>query len=240
MGRRLGASGGGGRARSPSPELQNSPAASPRAPAVGRSSRHRPVSRGRPGSRALVPRGGGARGESRAARGGPLRSTRRREIPAIGVGAGEGPFPAENPLFLRQIARGPTSRLPPARPGSRIPRCFGLLPSPFAPRRAEKFRGRSQGDSPRPRQLYAQGSGIPGRPPSRRVRVPGALARVPLVGARGTCCAQAESVGPSWPLAAAAAPWRPQRRAADFGLGRWRKAGDAYVPLYCGWTGEEH
>ena len=66
----------------------------------------------------------------------------------MGWGAGRGPFPEENPLFLRQIARGPASRLPPARPGSRIPPSHPRSTSfAFRAEAGGKSLGRSQGDS---------------------------------------------------------------------------------------------
>ena len=136
-----------------------------------------------------------------------------REVPAIGSGQGGAEaHGAEKPLSLGQTARAQTSRLRRVRSGPGIP--------PPHPRTASfascaeaggKSLGRSQGDSPRSRQLHSQGSRSPGQPPSRCVKAPGVLAHGPPPRpARGTGCARAGSAGPvSAPAGAAAAPWRP-------------------------------
>ena len=203
---------GGGRAHSPSPELQNSPAASPRAPA--RRSVQPPAS-GESGARPGAARWSG-RGALRAAKAGAARSASPCKYPTQGDpcdwGGGQGGAPSLRKIHCSS-ARSHGGRLPaclrPALdPGFHLP-TPGVLPSPFAPRRAGKVWGGVRA-TPSPPPTLLPGLWDPGPPPSRRVRVPGALARVPrLVGARGTCCAQAGSVGPSWPPAAAAAPWRP-------------------------------
>ena len=84
-----------------------------------------------------------------------------------------------------------------------------LLPHPrtasfaFCVEAGGKSLGRSQGDSPRPRQLHSRGSRSPGQPSSRRVKAPGALAHGPRL---------TERAGPAAPWLGHWGPSRPRPR----------------------------
>lgn len=111
---------------------------------VGRSSRPRPVSRGR-AREPRAGRGGGRSGQREPGQrgAGAPASTRRREIPAIGVGGREGPLPSGKstvPPPDRTGADFPPAPRPALDPEFHLP-TPGLLPSPFAPRRAGKVWG---------------------------------------------------------------------------------------------------
>lgn len=165
---------GGGRARSPSPELQNSPVAARRAPARpsvqppapgewgspsprgarrARGPRRETASSVRPGERAASPRTHG--GRSLPLRGG-------REEPR--------PIRTENPPVLRQTTRARTSPHHCAEfapdPEFHLP-TPGLLPAPFAPRRAGKVWGGVRAAPLAPASRAPRALGVQGSPASR-------------------------------------------------------------------------
>lgn len=228
---------GGGRARSPSPELQNSPAASPRAPARPSV---QPPAPGEWGS----PSPGGARGardhvaglRAACARGAgrepPHPRDRGGSPPWVGrAGRGRGPsVPKSHWSSARRPGRGlpphPTAPSSPRTPNSTSPPpdCFLRL---LRRGGREKF-GEESGRLPSPWPTALPGLSESRAVPCRR-KVSGASAhRAPPHRAGGTGCAQAGVVG-SPPRPRRRLRCAPQRRGAtSLGLERW---GSLEAPL---------